>query len=120
MSAILELLKEEYRMLEEVESLRRIFQPRRMAAPPGYHPFRCVAGSLFALWKQCSFRCRQGTMPNGLEVTGYTILYQIINCGVPVYYVSEELARAVAATEPPSDFTLADLHWPLPGLVLGF
>jgi hypothetical protein len=28
--------------------------------------------------------------------------------------------RAVAATELPHDFTLDDLHWPLPGMVVGF
>jgi hypothetical protein len=68
-STVVDLLTHEFTMLEEAESLRRIFQPKRLGAPPGYHSFRCVAGALFALWKQCSYRFRQGAMPDGIEVT---------------------------------------------------
>ena len=37
-----------------------------------------------------------------------------------IYFVREEFARAIAATDLPHDFTLDDLHWPLPGMVVGF
>ena len=37
-----------------------------------------------------------------------------------IFFVREEFARAVAATDLPHDFTLNDLHWPLPGMVVGF
>jgi hypothetical protein len=32
----------------------------------------------------------------------------------------EEFARAVAATDLPHDFTLDDLHWPMPGMVIAW
>jgi len=54
------------------------------------------------------------------EITAQAILYRIINHRVPVYYVAEEFIRAVAATDLPHDFTLADLHWPMPAMVIGF
>ena len=54
------------------------------------------------------------------EITAQAIVYRIINHRVPVYYVAEDFIRAVAATELPHDFTLADLHWPMPAMVIGF
>src|SRR5882724_8310725 len=54
------------------------------------------------------------------EITAHAILYEIIRYQVPIYYVADAFIRAVAATDLPKDFTLHDLHWPMPGLVLGF
>jgi hypothetical protein len=39
---------------------------------------------------------------------------------VPIYFVDEEFARAVAATQLPDDFTFGDLNWPQPGMVVGW
>jgi len=48
------------------------------------------------------------------------IAYQVIRHRVTLFFVREDFARAVAATDLPHDFTLDDLHWPLPGIVVGF
>src|SRR5258708_13242058 len=54
------------------------------------------------------------------EITAHAILYEVIRYKVPIYYVADGFLRAVTATELPKDFTLHDLNWPMPGLVLGF
>jgi hypothetical protein len=48
------------------------------------------------------------------------VAYSVINHGVCPFFVHEPFLRAVAATDQPHDFTLDDLHWPLPGMVIGF
>jgi len=54
------------------------------------------------------------------EIAAHVIAYQVIRYRVPVYFVDEGFVRAVAATDLPHDFTLDDLHWPMPATVLGF
>lgn len=54
------------------------------------------------------------------EITAHALAYQIIGQGVPIFFVQDEFARAVVETDLPHDFTLEDLHWPRPGMVLGF
>jgi hypothetical protein len=39
---------------------------------------------------------------------------------VPIYFIDEGFVRAVAATDLPHDFTLEQLHWPMPAMVVGF
>jgi hypothetical protein len=43
----------------------------------------------------------------------------VIEHNVPISFVGEEFARAVAATQRPEDFTFGDLHWPQNGMVIG-
>jgi hypothetical protein len=52
--------------------------------------------------------------------SAWLIAYQVINHGLHVYFVCDDFARAVAATDLPHDFTLDDLHWPLPGFVIAW
>ena len=47
-------------------------------------------------------------------------MHPLIRHRVTIFFVREDFARAVAATDLPHDFTLDDLHWPLPGMVVGF
>jgi hypothetical protein len=44
----------------------------------------------------------------------------VLEHGVPIYFIAEEFARAVAATQLPDDFTFADLNWPQNGMVIGW
>jgi hypothetical protein len=53
-------------------------------------------------------------------ITAHAILYEIIRYSVPIYHVADAFIRAETATDLPRDFTLYDLHWPMPGMVLGF
>lgn len=95
-----------------------VLEPRKLAPPGGYHSPRCIAGGLHALLTSNALTSDRERVPT--TVTAQAISYEIINRRVPVYFVAEDFLRAVAATELPHDFTLNDLHWPMPAMVLGF
>ena len=101
------------------ESKRALFEPRRIATPDGYHSTQCVAAGLYALLTQARLASEDGDLlPT--EVTGSTFSYRVLEHGVPIYFVDEEFARAVAATQLPDDFTFGDLNWPQLGMVVGW
>lgn len=101
------------------EAKRAIFEPRRVATPDGYHSTKCVAAGLYALLTQARLAAQDGeALPT--EVTGSTFCYRILEHRVPIYFVDEEFARAVAATQLPDDFTFGDLNWPQDGMVVGW
>ncbi|HEV8059523.1 MAG TPA: hypothetical protein VGP68_06605 [Gemmataceae bacterium] len=101
------------------EGKRALFEPRRIAAPEGYHSTKCVAAGLYALLTQARLAANDGeVLPT--EVTGSTFCYRVLEHRVPIYFVDEEFARAVAATQLPDDFTFGDLNWPQLGMVVGW
>jgi hypothetical protein len=100
--------------------LEPILEPHRFQAPPGYHSTKGVASGLFLLLGQGRIKDQLGLPQVPTQITAHVIACQVIRYGVPVYFVQEGFARAVAATDLPHDFTLNDLHWPLPGMVAGF
>lgn len=95
-----------------------LLEPRKLVPPGGYHTAQCIPAGLDCILKINEQKSDHERLPT--EISAQAIVYQIINCRVPVYYVAEDFIRAVAATELPHDFTLADLHWPLPAMVIGF
>ena len=105
--------------LAQYAAKRTLFEPRRIATPDGYHSTKCVAAGLYALLTQANLAAEDGA-PLPTEVTGSTFCYRILEHQVPIYFVDEEFARAVAATQLPDDFTFGDLHWPLDGMVVGW
>ena len=96
-----------------------LFEPRRVMTPDGYHSTKCVAAGLYALLTQANLAAEDGE-PLPTEVTGSTFCYRVLENGVPLYFVDETFARAVAATQLPDDFTFGDLHWPQNGMVVGW
>jgi hypothetical protein len=101
------------------EAKRVLFEPRRVATPDGYHSTKCVAAELYALLTQARLAAEDGeVLPT--EVTGSTFCYRVLEHGVPIYFVDDEFARAVAATQLPDDFTFGDLNWPQSGMVVGW
>lgn len=100
--------------------LEPILEPRRFQARAGYHSTKCVSAGLFLLLGQGRVKEHLGEPPVPTEITAHGIAYQVIRHCVTVFFVAEDFARAVAATDLPHDFTLGDLHWPLPGMVVGF
>jgi hypothetical protein len=95
-----------------------LLEPRKLVPPGGYHSPKCVAAGLDCILRVNERKTDIERLPT--EITAQSIVYRIINHRVPVYYVAEDFIRAVAATELPHDFTLADLHWPMPAMVIGF
>jgi hypothetical protein len=101
------------------ETKRALFEPRWVATPDGYHSTKCVAAGLYALLTQARLAAEDGeVLPT--EITGSTFCYRVLEHGVPIYFVDEEFARAVAATQLPDDFTFGDLNWPQSGMVVGW
>ncbi len=100
--------------------LEPLLEPRRIQAPPGYHSTHCVSTGLFLLIAQGRIKDDLNLQQVPTEITAHTIAYQVINQGLHVFYVRDEFARAVAATDLPHDFTLDDLHWPMPSMVVGW
>jgi hypothetical protein len=101
------------------EAKRALFEARRIATPNGYHSTKCVAAGLYALLTRARLAAVDGeVLPT--EVTGSTFCYRVLEHSVPIYFVDDEFARAVAATQLPDDFTFGDLNWPQLGMVIGW
>jgi hypothetical protein len=99
---------------------QKIFEPRRISPPGGYHTPKVVVAAMTAFFSNVGMEQALGVPMLQTEITAHAILYEVIRYKVPIYYVADAFIRAVAATDLPKDFTLHDLHWPMPGMVLGF
>lgn len=93
-----------------------VYEPRNVTTPNGYLTSKAVGASLYST----VYDGVATAEIKSLQVTMLSAAYQVLASQVPIYYVSENLARAVAATELPKDMRLSDLHFPMPGFVLGF
>jgi hypothetical protein len=104
---------------EHIEEWRRaVLEPHKLVPPGGYHSPRCIAAGLDAILRINELKTEAERVPT--EITAQAVAYRVVNQRVPVYYIAEDFCRAVAATDLPHDFTFADLHWPMPAMVLGF
>ena len=110
---------EQHLMFQDTE-LAALLEPRRIQSPPGYHPTKCVSAGLFVLLGSRVMRAARGLPYIPTEIAAHVVAYQVIRYRVPIYFIEEQFIRAVAATDLPHDFTLDDLHWPMPAMVAGF
>jgi hypothetical protein len=99
---------------------QKVFEPKRISPPGGYHTPKVVAATMSAFYSNVGLEQTLGIPMLQTEVTAHAILYEVIRYKVSIYYVADAFIRAVAATDLPRDFALHDLHWPMPGMVLGF
>ncbi len=98
----------------------RMFEPRRIVPPGGYHSPKLISVSLFTILGENGLKLRSGDFIAPTAITAQEIAYEITNLDVPTYYVSETLSRAVAATDLPAGIRIEELNWPMPAMVLGF
>lgn len=98
----------------------RYFEPRRIVPPGGYPSPKCVAASLYSMFAELKLKCQSDVTILPTEITALLLSYKVVAAHVPIFYVSDDFIRAVAATDLPGDFTLQDLHWPMPAMVLAF
>ena len=110
---------QQHRIFEDT-ALAALLEPRRILTPPGYHSPKCVSAGLFVLLGSRGVRAARGLPYIPTEIAGHVVAYQVIRYRVPIYFIEEQFIRAVAATDLPHDFTLDDLHWPMPAMVVGF
>lgn len=104
----------------ETRGYEDMFMPKRFPAPHGYLPAWCAAATVFCAVRECAVNFRMGQMPDHVGMSAFTIAFKCTMEQMPVYYVTEDFIRAVAATDPPPDMMISDLHWPRKAMVLGF
>lgn len=120
MSHLTDILQQEYSKLIESKTWYPVMEPRKVLTPQNYLPARYVAAQLSMILNQLHHRALEGTIKLTQETSMYSCIYQVINAKVPIFYVAESLARAVADTDLPEDLTLSDLYWPASGFALCF
>lgn len=100
---------------EVTPEVLKVAMPRRYAVPTGFLNPRFNSALL------CSFFMEnhvQGSATDMTVVLDRAIAYRLFDHLVPTYFVAEPFLRAVLATEPPKDFKLTELFWPMEAMVL--
>ncbi len=103
-----------YDVMPEVQT--EAFEPRKLIGPGGYHSPRCIAAGLATVILENESRSEP---PTPVQVSAQGAVYQIVDKNVPVYYITEDLIRSVAATELPPGLQIKDIKLPIDGFVLG-
>ncbi len=83
--------------------------PRRILPPQGYFNPKWYSVSLFCcakFWEEPEFDMLPHT-------TGALTAQTQMKMGVPTYFVRKDYAEAVAQTNPPEDFRMSEIQWPL-------
>ena len=115
------MLKEFYDKHLLADPNYRLVEPRRVATPGGYLAFSNVATGLFFPIEagQQITAANSGEEFATIDRSATTTAYVVAKSGVPVFYIPDAFASAVADTALPSDMHGTDLLWPHPGFVLG-
>ena len=95
---------------EELPMLHRALYPRRIVPPTGYFNSKWYSASLAVMY-------RNWVMPENHmlpHTTGAMMSLFATKYGLPFYFVQPAFAEAVAQTEPPEDFFLKDIQFPMP------
>jgi hypothetical protein len=101
----------------------RQFYPRRITTPAGYsNPIIYSLLSLVNYRRGIDARARGEMTDRGANVirSEWTIANKAVDMRFPTYFVSEPFIRAVAATRPPDDMTIAEIEWPLDFMLFCF
>ena len=88
--------------------------PRRILPPTGYpNPkyLSCILAYDLIAWTHPELRM----LPH---VTSALNALMQIKYSVPTYFLDLEFAQAVGQTEPPTDFKLEEIKWPLPAMTI--
>lgn len=87
--------------------------PRRYVPPNGFENPQLYSGSMIATMMGVSTNLISADFISGTIVSIASIL---VEHQVPTFFIMEDFARAVAATEPP-DYAIEDIHFPMPAMV---
>lgn len=97
---------------EEAPRLKQALYPKRIVPPQGYFNPKWYATSLAVLYR--GWRVPENTMLP--HTTGAMMALLASKYGLPLYFIQPEFAEAVAQTDPPVDFFLKDIKFPMPAL----
>jgi hypothetical protein len=128
-------VKNENDDLYDYESAARIFKekyplawakvcPRRYSTPLNFDNPRKYSVSMIA--NIIAATNPKAMKPSGSEtdesnsalITSVLCAHYLVDKMVPTYFVAEDFCRAAAATQPPEDFTLSHILWPMPSMLL--
>lgn len=87
--------------------------PRRYTPPNGYENPQLYSGSIINVLMRLA---TNNISQDFISGTIATIASQLVEYQVPTFFIMEDFARAVAATEPP-DYAISDIHFPMPAMV---
>lgn len=102
--------------IDGILSLNRRDRPKTLAR---CHPRRYVPprGYLSPIYLGSQMACHFMTSPtNTISSAVKVVTWRLVEHDVPTYFVARDFIAAVAATEPPSDWPLSILKWPLPAM----
>jgi len=91
----------------------RLCYPRRIIPPQGYRNPKWYGISLYS----CSRFWQEPEMNMLPHTTGALMAQAQMKMGVPTYFIGKDYAEAVAQTEPPEDFLLSQIQWPLDAML---
>jgi len=99
--------------------LLRMFYPRKYACPGGYASPK-LAARIFALHCRPEFirNVERGEpIEGGVEASVFACGGRLASLGMPTYWVTRDLAQAAAQTSPPETLKLADIKFPMDGML---
>lgn len=91
----------------------KLCYPRRIQPPHGYYNPKWYGASIYS----CAQFWQRPEMDMLPHTTGALMSQAQMKMGVPTYFVRKDYAEAVAQTEPPDDFLLNQIQWPLDALL---
>jgi hypothetical protein len=94
-------------------ALWKLCEPRRYVPPAGYANPHYHSGTLFGQWHY-ALEPELDQLPHS---TGMMSAMMLISHEVPTYFIRPEFAQAVAQTDPPLDFRLGEIRWPLDAML---
>ncbi len=118
MSELVSFLSDAYPQIPE--RILPLVEPKRIPTPLGYHSTKTIASTLYMSLTQALAAAMSGNIEPDLHVSTYSMTYHTIGEHVPIFFVDDEFAEAVASTEAPNDFKCSDFKWPFNAMVIGF
>ena len=91
----------------------KLCHPRHIIPPSGYFNPKWYSALIYGLsrfWDEPAATAQPHT-------SGALIALHLIKYGVPTYFVRHDYAQAVAQTDPPEDFRLSEILWPLDAML---
>lgn len=101
------------KMVDSYPKLWKRCCPRRYIPPNGYaNP---MTFSYFMMMSAIALS--KGMVANDKMAGTIMMVSELsINHNVPTFFVNEDFARAVSLTNPPEDYTLGEIKWPMPAI----
>jgi len=95
---------------EKFPDLWKLAQPRHYVSPQGYANIKCVSTSLVGQMLMTVSKTQEEY--DKVMITTTCIMWKLVEQGVPIFYIGQNLIEDLAQSEPPKDMALSELEWP--------